>query len=279
MEHHPVYSIQPLSAAYPEPENPAAERKVRILIQGTSVLCRTEPQASVLFWGPLPAKIAPGPDLYLGREGNDLYYTAEIPAGTPLPEGFVLSPVRELFGRIPDHELALAAYAVRIADFDRTNRFCGRCGKAMRPLRTERARLCTDCNRIVYPRISPAIIVLIKKGDLVLLASSPRFPAGMHSIIAGFVEPGENLEETVHREVREEVGIEVRNIRYVASEPWPFPGSLMIGFVADHAGGEIAIDHNEIESAGWFSRDNLPVLPSKASISSALIAAWIHREI
>lgn len=280
MEHHPVYAIHPLSAAHPEPENPPAARKRYILVRGGEVLAREGTPVTIAFSLPLPAGIAPEGEQYLGREGEDLYYAAEVPAGTPAPAGCIFSPVRDLFGRAAGNGPALAAYAARILDFDRAHRFCGRCGKKTRALRTERARLCTDCNRIVYPRISPAIIVLIKKGDSILLAGSPRFPSGMHSILAGFVEPGENLEETVHREVREEVGISVTNLRYLASEPWPFPDSLMIGFVADYAGGEIVIDNNEIASAGWFTRDNLPALPpSRASISRVLIDAWIRGEI
>ena len=183
------------------------------------------------------------------------------PATAMVPEGYSFSGVRELYGKVPDPEMALAAYAVRIIDFDRSTRFCGRCGHETRPLRTERAKLCTDCNLITYPRISPAIIVLIKKGEEVLLARSPRFPPNLFSVIAGFVEPGESIEETVHREVKEEVGIRVKNIRYFGSEPWPFPDSLMLGFVADYAGGEIVIDNNEIKAAGWFTRDNLPDPP------------------
>ncbi|HQC33740.1 MAG TPA: NAD(+) diphosphatase, partial [Methanoculleus sp.] len=124
-----------------------------------------------------------------------------------------------------------------------------------------------------------AIIVLIKKGEEILLARSPRFTPGVFSVIAGFNEPGENLEQTVHREVGEEVGITVKNLCYFGSEPWPFPDSLMIGFVAEHAGGDIRIDGREIEAAGWFSRDTLPSLPSGASISRALIEAWRRREI
>lgn len=121
--------------------------------------------------------------------------------------------------------------------------------------------------------------MLIKRGEEILLARSPRFPEGLFSIIAGFNEPGENLEQTVHREVGEEVGITVQNIRYFGSEPWPFPDSLMIGFVADYAGGEIRVDNQEIEAAGWFSRDTLPSVPTGASISRTLIEAWRRREI
>jgi NAD+ diphosphatase len=244
------------------------------------VLVSSGGSPSVIFDRP-PSMSGPQPirGQYLGMLGDTPCYAAEVAGDHAVPEGSSFSGVRDLYGKIPDHELALAAYAVRILAFDRNTRFCGRCGHETRPLRTERAKLCTDCNLITYPRISPAIIVLIRNGDRVLLARSPGFPGGIFSVIAGFVEPNESIEETVHREVREEVGIRVKNIRYFGSEPWPFPDSLMLGFVADYAGGEIVIDKNEIEAAGWFDRENLPNLPSPMSISRALINAWIAREL
>ena len=214
---------------------------------------------------------------YLGHRNATACYAIEIAACTALPADWEYSGVRELFGRILEDELAIAALAVQIIDFDRTTQFCGFCGAKTRQLQTERAKFCSDCNQITYPRLSPAIIVLVEKEDQILLARSPGFPPGLHSVIAGFVEPGENLEDAVQREVREEVGIAVKNIRYFGSEPWPFPHSLMIGFMADYAGGEITIDNDEIVSAGWFSYDNLPLIPSPLSISRALIDRWVER--
>jgi len=280
MAHRPFYAVRPLLPVYPEPEDPSPERKRWVLVQGDSVLFRNDPLPGTVFMpDPLPAGLACGAPVYLGTCDDLVYYAAEVPAGPTPPGGWQPSPVRELSGKVPDGDMAVAAYAVRILDFDRSTAFCGRCGAKTRPLTTERARICTACSRIIYPRISPAIIVLVKSGEKVLLARSPRSPPGVFSVIAGFNEPGENLEQTVHREVGEEVGIAVRNLRYYGSEPWPFPDSLMIGFVADHAGGEIRIDNQEIEEARWFTRDTLPPFPSKASISRALIEAWIRREI
>lgn len=280
MEHRPFYAVRPLFPVYPEPEDPSPARKRWILVQSGSVLFTSNPApGTVLMPDPLPAGLACGAPVYLGTRGDTIYYAVEVPGGAAPPDGWQPSPVRELSGRVPESDMAVASYAVRILDFDRSTTFCGRCGAKTRPLTTERARICTACSRIVYPRISPAIIVLIKKGEEVLLARSPRFPQGVFAVIAGFNEPGENLEQTVHREVREEVGIAVRNLRYFGSEPWPFPDSLMIGFVADHAGGEIRIDNQEIEAAGWFTRDTLPPVPSVESISRALIEAWIRREV
>jgi NAD+ diphosphatase len=280
MEHHPFYAVHPLLPIYPEPEDPSPARKRWILVQGESVLFKgdTAP-GTVLMPDARPVDLAFGSPVYLGTRDNLVYFTAELAPGSTLPDGWQQSPVRELQGLVPDSDMAVAAYAVRILDFNRSTTFCGRCGAKNRPLTTERARICTACSRITHPRISPAIIVLIKSGERVLLARSPRFTPGVYSVIAGFNEPGENLEQTVHREVFEEVGIRVQNIRYFGSEPWPFPDSLMIGFVADCAGGEIHIDNREIEDAAWFTRDTLPPFPSKASISRALIEAWIRREI
>jgi NAD+ diphosphatase len=280
MEHHPFYAVRPLLPVYPESENPSPARKRWILVQGISVLFLKDPAyGTVLMPDPLPAGLVCGEPVYLGTRDNLFYYAAEVPAGATPPGGWQPSPILELSGKVPDSDMAIASYAVRILDFDRSTAFCGRCGAKTRPLTTERARICTACNRITYPRISPAIIVLVKKGEEVLLARSPRSPPGVFSVIAGFNEPGENLEQTVHREVGEEVGIAVRNLRYFGSEPWPFPDSLMIGFVADHAGGDIRIDNQEIEAASWFTRDTLPPFPSKASISRALIEAWIRQEV
>lgn len=278
MEHRPFYSVRPLFPVYPEDPSPHERRWV--LVQGNSVLFTGNPApGTVLMPDPLPAGLSCGAPVYLGTHDDAAYYACEVAAGAALPADWQPSPVRELLGRVPESDMAVAAYAVRILDFDRSTAFCGRCGATTRPLTTERARACTACNRIVYPRISPAIIVLIKRGEEILLARSPRFTPGLFSVIAGFNEPGENLEQTVHREVAEEVGITVRNIRYFGSEPWPFPDSLMIGFVAEHAGGEIRVDNQEIEAAGWFSRETLPSVPTGASISRALIEAWRRREI
>jgi len=280
--HHTArYSVTSLTQRFPEPETIPEKGVLWVCISGMGVAI-TPGDPPRLFSAISPA--ADGCTIesvqYLGHLGKTPCYAAETSAGSPLPAGMKYSGVRELFLQLPADELAIAAFAVRIIEFARTTRYCGRCGAKTHRLRTERAAFCTDCNLITYPRISPAIIVLVQKGDQILLARSPNFPAGMHSVIAGFVEPGETLEEAVHREVAEEVGITINMLRYVASEPWPFPNSLMCGFVAAHAGGEITIDNNEITSAGWFDRDHLPVLPpSRMSISRALIDAWVRRDL
>jgi len=270
-----ILSADTLASRYPGPRTVPEEGALFVIVResGVGVTVGGDPQI-FLHKNPASAGCRVERVQYLGHRGAAPCYAAEIAADTPVPEAMQVSAVRELYGMIPGDELGIAALAVQIIDFDRTTQFCGRCGAHTSQLSTERAKVCPACNRITYPRLSPAIIVLVKDGGKILLARSPRFPPGMHSIIAGFVEPGECLEHAVHREVAEETGVSIRNIRYFGSEPWPFPDSLMIGFSADYAGGDIAVDDHEIESAGWFDRDHLPLLPSTMSISRALIEWW-----
>ena len=165
--------------------------------------------------------------------------------------------------------------ACHLAHWRAESAFCGRCGSPNGDAPDELARLCLSCGRREYPRISPAVIVLVTdEKDRALLAHNVKFHSTMHSLVAGFVEAGERLEEAVAREVREEVGIEVTDIRYAASQPWPFPDSLMLGFRARHVGGTIRPDGVEISDADWYARDALPDIPARGSVARALIDAW-----
>jgi len=168
----------------------------------------------------------------------------------------------------------LLGYASQIGTWARQHRFCGSCGAPMELLPGERAMHCLHCEVQHYPRLSPSMIVLVTRGDEVLLARSPRFSSGVYSTLAGFVEPGETVEQCVIREVREEVGVEIRNSRYIASQSWPFPHSLMLGFHAEYAGGEIVPQPEEIEDARWFALTDLPALPSTYSIARYLIELY-----
>jgi NAD+ diphosphatase len=141
----------------------------------------------------------------------------------------------------------------------------------------ERARRCPTCGLLAFPRLAPAVITLIERDGEALLARNRTFPVPMYSCIAGFVEPGETMEEAVHREVHEEVGVSVKDVRYIASQPWPFPHSLMIGFEATWAGGDIVIDEKEIADAQWFRADDLPMIPPGMSIARMLIDRWLDR--
>jgi NAD+ diphosphatase len=192
-------------------------------------------------------------------------------------EGHAFRGLRSLFGRMDEALLAVAGRAFQIADWARTHRFCGACGKPMRRTAGERAMKC-ECGHVAYPRISPAMMVLVKRGPAILLARNIAAPPGRFSALAGFLEPGESVEDAIHREVREEVGIEVKDLRYFASQSWPFPGSLMLAFTAEYAGGELAPDRIEIAEARWFGPgDPLPQLSPHQSISRALIDAHLPR--
>lgn len=192
-----------------------------------------------------------------------------------LPENISgeLMQVRSLFNLASSEAIALAARAIQLLDWKKNHRYCGRCGTPTTMRTPEFSMSCSACNLVVYPRISPVVMVLISRGDQLLLARSPRFKPGVFSALAGFVEAGETLEQCARREVREEVGIEISNLRYFKSQSWPFPDSLMMAFFADYAGGTITPDPSEIEAAGWFSCNALPALPEPVTIARQLIDA------
>jgi NAD+ diphosphatase len=210
---------------------------------------------------------------YLGDlDGQDLFsITLEGPPASP----YEVRSLRSLLGQVSDEAVGLAGRAVQIEAWADTHRFCGRCATPTVPSPGERSLRCPACDLTAYPRVAPAIIVLVRRGDEALLARSGRFPRPFFSTLAGFVEAGESLEETLAREVREEVGIEVTNLRYFGSQPWPFPHSLMVGFTADYAGGEIVVDGEEIAEARWFRATELPMVPPRTSIARRLIEAWV----
>lgn len=226
-----------------------------------------------------------GADLVLGPVAADLTYhafgdceVAEWPADAPLPEGVEARGLRALYAEMEAGRFALAGKAFQLLGWVRTHRFCGGCGDALRPHAVELARECGGCGSLVYPRLNPAVIVLVSRGDEVLLSRSPHFQPGMYSCQAGFVGPGESLEEAVRREVREEVGVELADVRYFGSQPWPFPNSLMIGFTARWAGGEVVRDPGEIEDVRWWRLSDMPRLPGRLSIARSLIDAWVREQ-
>jgi NAD+ diphosphatase len=175
-----------------------------------------------------------------------------------------------------DHLFSLAGRAIQIVNWNQTHQFCGRCGTRTDDKLDERAKICPKCGLISFPLLSPAIIVAVVQGSRILLAHANHFPDGFYSVLAGFVEPGETLEECVQREVQEEVGLQLKNIRYFGSQPWPFPHSLMIAFTAEYAGGQITTDGMEIRDAGWFTAHDLPLIPGKISIARRLIDWFVE---
>ncbi|WP_119069215.1 NAD(+) diphosphatase [Rubrobacter indicoceani] len=193
------------------------------------------------------------------------------------PAGTYLRDFRALIGSSVDLEFFLRAGRARmISDWHRNNRFCGRCATETVKSAGELAMRCPRCGAVFFPKISPAAIILIRDGDRLLLARSPGFPPGVYSALAGFVEVGEGVEETIRREIREEVGVEVGEIEYFGSQTWPFPDSLMLGFTATYTGGEIRLQEDEIEDAGWFTVDTLPTLPPRLSIARSMLDAFIR---
>ncbi|HME44004.1 MAG TPA: NAD(+) diphosphatase [Syntrophorhabdales bacterium] len=215
---------------------------------------------------------------FLGSLDGQPCYAAEVAEGIDPPAGMLFNGLRNLFDSLDDALYRLAVVAVQVVDWDRLHQFCGRCGEKTVYKEGVRAKECRRCGLISFPRLSPAVIVAVERGRKLLLARANRFPTHFYSVLAGFVEPGETLEEAVAREVKEEVGIEVRDIRYFGSQPWPFPDSLMIGFTAQYAGGEISIDEAEIVEAGWFEADSLPSLPGKISIARQLIDWFVEKQ-
>jgi NAD+ diphosphatase len=219
-----------------------------------------------------PFRLAPIRTQYLGALDETPCYAAEIESQqATIPDGMAFRPLRPLFELLPADLFWIAARASQIMYWDRTHQFCGKCGHPTQLAPTERAKICPACGFTSYPRISPAVIVAVVKDRQILLAHANRFPQGLYSVIAGFVEPGETFEECVRREVKEEVGVEVTDIQYFGSQPWPFPDSLMVAFTAKYAGGEIQADGVEVTEAQWFTVANLPGIPGKISVARKLI--------
>jgi len=189
--------------------------------------------------------------------------------------GFEFLDLRSLMVLLDGAQFALACTASQVLYWDRTTKFCGECGAETRYSQSERARTCPECGRTFYPAITPAIIVAVMNEGKILLAHNRNFAEGVYSLIAGFVEPGESLEECVRREVFEETGVAAGDVKYFKSQPWPFPSSMMIGFSASYESGEIKPDGVEIEDARWFGRDDLPKLPRPGSLSRKIIDAMM----
>jgi NAD+ diphosphatase len=232
---------------------------------------------------PLPAKsptelglAATEEPVVMGRSGDELCWAVGVAPDEEAPAGYQWASLRTVGADWSHPEWDLAGRAVQLVEWRRTSRYCGRCGTPTVTSPGERALRCPHCGLTAYPRLAPAVIVLVRRGELALLAAGRNFRGGMQSALAGFVEPGENLEEAVHREVGEEVGVALKNLRYVGSQPWPFPHSLMVAFTAEWAGGDIEVDGDEILEADWRSVDDLPPIPPPISIARTLIDAWVR---
>ncbi|HML33177.1 MULTISPECIES: NAD(+) diphosphatase [Sporomusa] len=208
---------------------------------------------------------------YLGKLDGYPCYCMEVAGAAAAPPGMAFQDLRSLLGLLEEEVFLLAGRAFQIVNWNRMSKFCGRCAAMTEWKQTELAKLCPGCGAVYYPRISPAVIVAVVRGDQILLAHNKNFRPKWYSVLAGFVEPGETFEACVMREIMEEVGIKVKNVRYFGSQPWPFPDSLMVGFTAEYDSGEIIVDGEEIDAAGWYGRDNLPPRPKNNTIAGRLI--------
>jgi NAD+ diphosphatase len=209
----------------------------------------------------------------ISRAGEPVAVAVSLPEEPACP-GLELKGLRELFGILPQSDMETAARAFQTLEWSTAHAFCGRCGTPTVFSTTESARVCPSCGATHFPRITPAVITLVHRGPEILLARGLRFGPRFYSLIAGFVEAGETLEQAVEREVFEEVGIKVKDITYFGSQSWPFPSQLMVGFTAHHAGGELRLNESEISDARWVSASDLPgdiELPTNYSISGRLI--------
>ncbi len=202
--------------------------------------------------------------------------TASTPLTAQAAAGYAFRKLRSLFGALDDDLLSVAGRSFQISEWARTHRFCGVCAAPTGQVPGERCMKCKVCGHTAYPRISPAMMVLVKRQESILLARHRASPTGFFTALAGFVEAGESIEDAIHREVLEEVGLRVGNINYFASQPWPFPHSLMIAYTAEYESGDIRMDEAEIAEARWFGpNDDLPPIPHGISVASALIRAHL----
>jgi NAD+ diphosphatase len=219
------------------------------------------------------------PTYFIGALDGEGWWAVDVPDGEDPSFGASV----DLFthaGAASDGEWLLAGRAVQTAEWARTHRYCGRCATPTGPSEGERGLRCPACALLSYPRVAPAMIALVTRGEPgpdqeALLARGLRFARPMYSCLAGFVEPGEDLEGAVAREVKEEVGVDVDSIRYVGSQPWPFPHSLMVGFRANYVSGDIVCEEGEIADANWYRKDDLPMVPPELSIAGKIISAWL----
>jgi NAD+ diphosphatase len=221
------------------------------------------------------AVLQPHSTLYIGAIDGIACMACEVSAEQPIPQGWRAIGLRALFGQVDDSIYSAAGYASQILHWQRNSRFCPACGAPNGPLGISWERRCTRCSHIGYPPVIPAVLALVHNGEHILLAHQPGW-GKRYSILAGFVEPGETLEDCVRREVAEEVGIEVTDVTYMASQSWPFPTQLMVGFQARYVKGELQPDQLELDDAAWFHVDALPELPPPLSLSHRLIMAWAN---
>lgn len=215
---------------------------------------------------------------YIGRwRGAPCFLSVYHRRALPSERQWELLDLRPLLGVLGEPEFRVIGQALQVAHWREYHQYCGRCGRATAPQSEERVLVCHRCQARFYPPVTPCVIGLVYRGDQCLLARNARFPEGLYSILAGFLEPGETVEQALEREVREEVGIEIQNVRYCTSQPWPFPSQLMLGFTASYHAGDLHVDGKEIVHADWFDAENLPVIPPEQTLSGYMIRDFCAR--
>jgi len=242
-----------------------------VLLQGGALVVVPVGGELVLPDGELPLPADTESALYVGQWQGRPCRAVAVSRDIELPSGWEL---RELISPIPQLSidlLSLGGLARQVLTWDRNSRFCARCGDEQHWLPGEWGKACRHCGSHHFPHIHPCVIVIVRRPGEILMTRKAEWPEGRYSLVAGFLDMGECLEEAVVREVREETGVEITNLRYIGSQSWPFPSQLMAGYVADYAGGEICIEEKELEDVRWFPVDELPKLPPKRSISRYLI--------
>ena len=239
-----------------------------------TIPCQEEPPIEVKPWTTI-LNITPLDGIEVKTYSIDVPPTSHL---SPLTSHFEMCPLRQSYYKLPHSLYLKAGKCAELLYWDRNTKFCGICGGQMH-FHTDISKRCEMCGKEVWPQLATAVIVLIRRGeDEVLLARGRNFRSDFYGLIAGFVETGESLEEAVRREVREETGLQIKNLRYFGSQPWPYPSGLMVGFNAEYAGGHPHLQREELLKGGWFHRDHLPKLPEKLSIARRLIDNWLRAE-
>lgn len=202
------------------------------------------------------------------------YYLIETTPSISAPHGYDFVTLRESKDHYGEHLYTLALQSYQLLNWQRSHKFCGVCGTKFNAMKANRSLSCPACNNLLFPHTSTAVIIAIIKEGQLLLAHNANFPEGLYSLIAGFVEMGESFEQAAHREIYEEVGIKVKNLKYFDNQPWPFPNSTMVGYFAEYDSGEIQVDGTEILDAHWYTPEEFPLLPSGYSIARRLIESF-----
>lgn len=260
---------------HPTPQQPSDAPGVWVLLQGGSVLMQPDGEQRLLPEGPQPAWLAlKQPPLSFASLQGKPVRVAAVPSSLPIPPDLVAEPFNAFQERLSPDLMTIAGIGKQLLHWQRMSRFCSYCGQPLKQLPETWGKNCVGCNNEHYPHIHPCAIVLISRDDQLLLIHKPEWPQGRYSLVAGFLDVGESLEECAIREAMEETGVTIKNVRYLASQSWPFPSQMMVGFVADYASGDIKVDGKEIDDARWFTIGSLPSLPASRSIARFLIDSF-----